>query len=77
MNTNIFVFGQLTDIIGSDNIVVPGAADTDSLINELKKSYPALSDMKFMIAVDKQLIKGNTALTGNSSIALMPPFSGG
>ena len=77
MKINIIVFGQLTDIIGNDNLVVSDTKDTDSLMEQLYKLYPALADTKFLIAVDKQLITANTILTNNSTIALLPPFSGG
>ena len=77
MKINIIVFGQLTDIIGNDNLVVSDTKDTDSLMEQLHKLYPALADIKFLTAVDKQLITANTILTNNSTIALLPPFSGG
>ena len=77
MKINIIVFGQLTDIIGNDNLVVSDTKDTDSLMEQLHKLYPALAGTKFLIAVDKQLITANTKLTNNSTIALLPPFSGG
>ena len=77
MKISIIVFGQLTDIIGNDNLVVSDTKDTDSLMEQLHKLYPALADTKFLVAVDKQLITANTILTNNSTIALLPPFSGG
>lgn len=77
MKINIIVFGQLTDIIGNDNLVVSDTKNTDSLMEQLHKLYPALADTKFLMAVDKQLITANTILTNNSTIALLPPFSGG
>lgn len=77
MKINIIVFGQLTDIIGNDNLVVSDTKNTDSLMEQLHKLYPALADTKFLVAVDKQLITANTILTNNSTIALLPPFSGG
>ena len=77
MKINIIVFGQLTEIIGNDNLVVSDTKNTDSLMEQLHKLYPALADTKFLMAVDKQLITANTILTNNSTIALLPPFSGG
>ncbi len=77
MQIKIMVFGQLTDVINSSEITLNGNADTDSLLCELKKLYPALADAKYMIAVDKQTITENTILNDGSTIALLPPFSGG
>lgn len=77
MDIQITIFGQLTDITGSSLIRVPAAQDTGELLTILKQQYPALGTAKFVVAVDKKIIQGTTALTANSSIALLPPFSGG
>lgn len=77
MQIRIILFGQLTDIVDSSTLTLTGVADTNGLINELNKLYPALADTKFMIAVDKQTITENTILKEDSVVALLPPFSGG
>jgi molybdopterin synthase sulfur carrier subunit len=77
MGMKILFFGQLTDITGIDSIDIDTAADTDTLIEHLQDTFPGLSGSKFIVAVNKQQIAGNTPLTPESSIVLMPPFSGG
>jgi molybdopterin converting factor small subunit len=77
MEIQITIFGQLTDITGSSLIRVPAARDTDELLTILKQQYPALGTAKFVVAVDKIIIQGNTDITAGSTIALLPPFSGG
>ena len=76
MSQRIILFGKLADIAGN-SVIVSDVADTDSLVNTLHKNYPALAQAKYIIAVDKQVIKGNTILKNNSVVALLPPFSGG
>ncbi|HJS53984.1 MAG TPA: MoaD/ThiS family protein [Chitinophagaceae bacterium] len=76
MKLKIILFGKLADIAGS-SVSVDDAPDTDSLVNALHKDYPAFGNTKYVIAVDKQVIKENTALNKNSMVALLPPFSGG
>ena len=76
MSIHIIFFGGLADIAGN-SVYVNDVADTDSLINALHKSYPALAEAKYVIAVNKQLITSNTLLIENSVVALLPPFSGG
>ena len=76
MSVKIILFVKLADIAGS-SVSVDNAPDTDSLVNALHKNYPALTNTKYVIAVDKQVINGNTALNKNSTVALLPPFSGG
>lgn len=77
MPIRIMIFGQLTDIINSTELALTGIADTNSLVNELNKLYPALADSKYVMAVDKQTIIANTVLKEDSAVALLPPFSGG
>jgi len=70
------MFGRLADIAGNA-VSVNDVTDTDSLVNELNKKYPGLSNTKYVIAVNKEIIKGNTPLNKKSIVALLPPFSGG
>jgi len=77
MAVNIIIFGQLTDITGDQNLIVSDVNDTDQLITKLNKMFPAIAGAKFVIAVNKQVISENTILENNSTIALLPPFSGG
>ena len=76
MQVNIIVFGQLTDIMGT-SLSIDNITDTDNLVKELNKRYPALMDKKYVMAVDKQVVIKNIALTGHNMVALLPPFSGG
>lgn len=77
MQVNIIIFGQLADITGTDNLSLENIKDTAELIESLTNAYPALNTSKFAIAVDKKIVKENTALNNNNTIALLPPFSGG
>jgi molybdopterin synthase sulfur carrier subunit len=73
----IIVFGQLTDLVQSSSIAIPDVPDTDALRKALTSQFPALATAKFAIAVDQQIITTNTLLTEKSTVALLPPFSGG
>jgi molybdopterin synthase sulfur carrier subunit len=77
MNIKIILFGQLSDIAGGDSLMLQAVSDTNELQEMLKQQYPALRESKYIIAVDKRVIQENTSLYENSSIALLPPFSGG
>lgn len=77
MQIRIIIFGQLTDIIHASSLTINNIADTRGLVSELNKRYPALADAKYMLAVDKQIVMGNTILREDSTVALLPPFSGG
>ena len=73
----VMFFGQLTDHTGTSHLLVDDIQDTDALISMLKEKYPALSNAKYMIAVDNRMVTVNTAISSVAKVALMPPFSGG
>ncbi len=77
MQINVLLFGQLVDITGSATITLKDVRDTNELIQQLHSFYPALKNMKYAIAVNKQIISGNIRLDNNIEVALLPPFSGG
>jgi sulfur-carrier protein len=77
MTISVMIFGQLTDIVSKQTLILNDIADTNHLVNELNKQYPALAQAKFIIAVDKQTVTSNTKLRDGSMVALLPPFSGG
>jgi len=77
MPVQVIVFGQLTDILGHSPVTMADVADTSTLIQQLNQRYPALVKAPYIIAVDKQIVTGNTLLSGNNTVALLPPFAGG
>ena len=77
MPVQVIVFGQLTDILGHQPITMDDAPDVRTLMQQLTQRYPALANASFIIAVDKLIVSMNTTLTGNNTVALLPPFAGG
>ena len=89
----ILVFGSLVDVLGSNNIMIPLENKviqdeddsngpnlqtcTDDVLSVLKMKFPLLSEMKFVIALDKKIVQENTVVDTNSEIAILPPYSGG
>lgn len=77
MKVNVLIFGPLKDITGTHVCQVTDVADTEEMIARMNKMYPGLAQMKFLIAVEKEIVEGNTSLKDNYTVALLPPFSGG
>jgi molybdopterin synthase sulfur carrier subunit len=77
MQVQVMLFGQLTDIAGNNTIVVDDVSDTDELVQVVNTLYPAITSIKYIIAVDKKAIQANTTLNQRSNVALLPAFSGG
>jgi sulfur-carrier protein len=73
----VYIFGQLTDVTGVQQVALPVIKDTGELERVLLQQFPGLEGRKFRIAVDRQLVSGTVALHAGAEVALMPPFSGG
>ena len=76
MPVNVMAFGSITDVMG-ESIQLEHVQDTDALMLELNRRFPALKSSKFLVAVNKKMINKNTRLNGDDTVALMSPFSGG
>ena len=77
MEINVKLFGSLIDVVGNNIIKIADATDVNTLITEMQKMHPALSDMKYAVALNKKIIQTNEALQPGTEVALLPPFSGG
>ncbi|MES1216373.1 MAG: MoaD/ThiS family protein [Bacteroidota bacterium] len=77
MKVNVIIFGQLTDITGSSAITINDVRDTDQLVMQLHNRFPAMAELSYIIAVEKEIITSNTALNNNYTVALLPPYAGG
>ena len=77
MKVTVLFFGKLGEIPGKKSIELVDVLDTDELVSKLNADFPAMRDMKYIIAVDKQIIQGNTPLTNNNTVAFLPPYAGG
>ena len=77
MEIELISFGKISEVIANQKIVFTEVIDTDSLKSFLEAEFPELKKMKYKLAMNKQLVQQNTAITNNANIAIMPPFSGG
>lgn len=77
MEIEIISFGKISEFIKHQKISINGISDTDELKAYLETTFPALSQIKYKLALNKNVIQNNTALSGNDMVAIMPPFSGG
>ncbi len=77
MPVKVLFFGSLSEVVDASDLLFDGVEDTGQLVAALTTQYPGIKDIKYIIAVDKQVVNGNTALDDNATVALLPPFSGG
>lgn len=77
MTIEVLFFGQLTDITGCSSLTMENPGAVIELKKQVLGRYPALSQSKFVIAVNNKMSNEDELITDNSKIAFMPPFSGG
>jgi len=77
MKTKILFFGQLIEIVGAKELELEGMNDIDTVKISLHHKFPLLSQSKYVIAVNQEMISDNRKLEDHAIVAFMPPFSGG
>lgn len=77
MHINILSFGQVATITGNSVELNLQVADTNELQQALQHKFPQLAGVKYAMAVDRKMVHENVALANGSTVALLPPFSGG
>ena len=77
MSVTILFFGQLAEMAGNDRMELKGIKDTNELQKTLHAKFPDLEKTKYRIAVNKEIISDTASLQNGTTVALLPPFSGG
>ncbi len=77
MEIAILAFGQIAELTGKHSWYIKNIPNTASLRKSLETEFPAMAKISYVISVNKKIIKENTVLTQNCTVALLPPFSGG
>ena len=73
----VLAFGAVADVLGKNYFTLAGAASTNDVVSHLEQEFPALKNIRYALAVNKQTVTADTALTDAATVALLPPFSGG
>ncbi|MCC7231578.1 MAG: MoaD/ThiS family protein [Bacteroidia bacterium] len=77
MRVNVLVFGQIAEITGSVSLEMKDTKDTNELVQRLITDYPKLKSIEYSLAVNRNIVRENTKLKDQDTVALLPPFSGG
>lgn len=75
--TYLQAYGNLTDILGKESLILSEITDTKQLIDQLETLYPSLSGLTYRISINNRLISQVEILKDGDKIDLLPPFSGG
>ena len=77
MVIKVLFFGQLLDVVGTDQLILDQVGDTVQLRQILLERYPALASIPFTMALDHRFVAEEQVFLSDSTVACMPPFSGG
>ena len=77
MAITVLFFGQLAEAAGVRTVSLNGISSTAELKTVLYSKYPEMKNILFNIAVDAEIADGDIPVHAGSTIALLPPFSGG
>ena len=77
MAVKVLFFGQLAEAAGVRSVILNNITGTGALKEVLLSRYPGMKNMLFNIAVDTEIVDGEVPVHADSTIALLPPFSGG
>lgn len=77
MKVEILSFGKIAGVISSQHLDISGIMDTDAFKVFLENRFSEMSTMKYMLAINNNIVQRNSPISDNDVIAIMPPFSGG
>ena len=77
MEVTIVAFGQLAELTGKQSWKMQDITDITALKQSIETSFPAITKINYLVAVDKKIINENAPLADQATVALLPPFSGG
>lgn len=77
MNIEIIFFGQLSELTGCSSIKMDNPGSISILKELLFSQYSGLEKSKYFIALNNKMVLEDGTIPDNSTIAFMPPFSGG
>jgi molybdopterin synthase sulfur carrier subunit len=73
----VLFFGSLVEKAGTTELSISSIHSLTALKEHVFKTYPALTDKVFAIAVNEAIVAEDMLLKENDEVAFMPPFSGG
>ncbi|MCD8413795.1 MoaD/ThiS family protein [Tenacibaculum dicentrarchi] len=80
MNITVLLFGIATDLIGNSSleVVLPINCSVSHFKELLVKQHPELENMSsFAVAINESYAQDDIIIKENSTIAIIPPVSGG
>jgi molybdopterin synthase sulfur carrier subunit len=77
MQIKVLLFGELAQLAGSAELILKDVDSTNNANEMLKSKFPLIASKKYIIVLNKQIVKDSQSLHDGDELALLPPFSGG
>ena len=71
------IAAELSEIIKSGTFDFQHPAPLENIMTDLKKNYPALESLAYLVFVNGKLRPSNFKINNQDELALIPPFAGG
>jgi len=76
VTVTVLYFGAAKEVAGKPSEVL-SAGDTTTLCSQILEKYPSMGSISFRLALNRIMLKEESALKKNDIIAILPPFKGG
>jgi molybdopterin synthase sulfur carrier subunit len=73
----ILLFGMIAEKLKATEVYLNNVSNTEELRAALLAKFPQLSNLKFLISLNRQVVQQNMPIAAGCEIALLPPYSGG
>ena len=70
-------YGVLAEIAGTRQTHLKNHDSLEKVKDHVHRQYPEMRKHNFIYAVNNRIASGNQDIGNGSTVALMPPFSGG
>ena len=77
MKIKLLPFGKIADILPQQEWKLEGVETAGALRGHLEAKFSELKSLHYLIAVDQKMANDDSPLQEHSTVALLPPFSGG
>ena len=77
MPITVHYHGILADIAHRFDDAYDPVNSTENLLKQFYERYPAAKQYVFRVAVNNEIVSGNSKLSDGDTIDLIPPFPGG
>ncbi|MCO6495762.1 MAG: MoaD/ThiS family protein [Bacteroidetes bacterium] len=73
----LLAFGLVAERMNLSSIEIEDIYTVNELQEWIVRAYPQLKNVKYSIAINRKIVKADSAIPWGAEIALLPPFSGG